>query len=125
MTVLDDFSTGTPANLASVEGQVRIVSGDVKHPSVAEAVVRDVEVIFHLAVVCLREAIGDPMRPHVVNDLGTLNPLMSARQAASVERFAYISSSDVYGNGVRLPIDEQHPLRPMTPYAASKLAGSA
>lgn len=79
VTVLDDFSTGTPANLASVEGQVRIVAGDVKHPSVAEAVVRDAEVIFHLAVVYLREAIGDPMRPHVVNDLGILNLLMSAR----------------------------------------------
>jgi len=79
VTVLDDISTGTPANLASIEGQVSIVAGDVKHPSVAEAVVRDAEVIFHLAVVCLREASGDPMRPHVGNDLGTTRsaPFMS------------------------------------------------
>lgn len=125
VTVLDDFSTGAMTNLAAVDRQVRIITGDVRDPSVADAAVRDADVIFHLAVVCLREAIGDPMRAHLVNDLGTLNLLMSARQAPSVQRFVYISSSEVYGNGVRLPIDEHHPLLPMTPYAASKLAGEA
>jgi UDP-glucose 4-epimerase len=64
------------------------------------------------------------MRSHLVNDQGTLNLLLAVREAP-VERFVYISSSEVYGTTVQNPMTEEHPLRPTTPYGASKLAGEA
>jgi UDP-glucose 4-epimerase len=62
------------------------------------------------------------MRSHLTNDLGTLNLLLSA-QEASIERFVHVSSSEAYGSAVRVPMDEDHPFNPTTPYGASKAAG--
>jgi UDP-glucose 4-epimerase len=88
------------------------------------AAVAQSQVIFHLAVVCLRVSIGDPMRSHLTNDLGTLNLLMAARNS-SIERFVHVSSSEVYGDAVWAPMHEDHPLDPTTPYGASKAAADA
>ena len=124
VSVLDDFSVGTEENLAGTPAPVRIIRGDIRDRSTAEAAVKDADVVFHLAVVCLRSSISDPMASHLVNDLGTLNLLLAARQNA-LDRFVYVSSSEVYGSAVRVPMDEEHPLQPTTPYAAGKLAGEA
>jgi len=124
VTVLDDFSVGEPENLAAAVRPPRVVTADIRDRGALDEVVRDVDVIFHLAVVCLRVSIPDPMASHLVNDLGTLNLLLAARDSA-VQRFVYVSSSEVYGSAKRTPMDESHPLNPMTPYAAAKLAGEA
>jgi UDP-glucose 4-epimerase len=123
VTVLDDFSVGTQSNLSS-SPQVTVLTADVRDRASVEAAVKQADVIFHLAVVCLRVSIPDPMASHLVNDLGTLNLLLAARDS-SVQRFVYISSSEVYGSAMRVPMDEGHPLNPATPYAAAKLAGEA
>ena len=124
VTVLDDFSVGERENLAAAVRPPSVVTADVRDRGALDDVVRDVDVIFHLAVVCLRVSIPDPMASHLVNDLGTLNLLLAARDSA-VQRFVYVSSSEVYGSAKRTPMDESHPLNPMTPYAAAKLAGEA
>ena len=124
VTVLDDFSVGERENLAAAVRPPTVVTADVRDRGALDEVVRDVDVIFHLAVVCLRVSIPDPMASHLVNDLGTLNLLLAARDSA-VQRFVYVSSSEVYGSAKRTPMDESHPLNPMTPYAAAKLAGEA
>ena len=124
VTVLDDFSVGERENLAAAVRPPRVVTADIRDRGALDEVVRDVDVIFHLAVVCLRVSIPDPMASHLVNDLGTLNLLLAARDSA-VQRFVYVSSSEVYGSAKRTPMDESHPLNPMTPYAAAKLAGEA
>jgi UDP-glucose 4-epimerase len=121
VTVVDDFSVGTMENLAAIEPAPRVMRVDITDRSAVEAAVGDSQVIFHLAVSCLRVSISDPMRSHLVNDLGTLNLLLAA-QAASVERFVHISSSEVYGTAQRVPVSENHPIDPRTPYAASKAA---
>jgi UDP-glucose 4-epimerase len=123
VTVLDDFSVGTRSNLSS-SPHVKVLRADVRDRVGVEAAVNQADVIFHLAVVCLRVSIPDPMASHLVNDLGTLNLLLAARDS-SVQRFVYVSSSEVYGTAVRVPMDEEHPLNPATPYAAAKLAGEA
>lgn len=123
VTVLDDFSVGLRSNLSS-SPHVNVVTADVRDRASISAAVKQAEVIFHLAVVCLRVSIPDPMAGHLVNDLGTLNLLLAARDS-SVERFIYVSSSEVYGSAIRVPMDETHPLNPATPYAAAKLAGEA
>ncbi len=123
VTVLDDMSVGTPSNLSS-SPHVNVLTADVRDRASVEAAVKQADVIFHLAVVCLRVSIPDPMASHLVNDLGTLNLLLAARDS-SLQRFVYVSSSEVYGSAMRVPMDEQHPLNPATPYAATKLAGEA
>jgi UDP-glucose 4-epimerase len=57
-----------------------------------------------------------------VNATGTLNLLMKSLEH-SVERFVYVSSSEIYGTAIRVPMTEDHPWRPTTVYGASKLAG--
>ncbi len=56
------------------------------------------------------------------NVIGTLNLLNAARKA-DIKRFVYFSSAAVYGDPIRLPVDELHPQNPMSPYGASKLSG--
>jgi UDP-glucose 4-epimerase len=124
VTVLDDFSVGAEANLAAVDPPPRVVKADVRDLAGLARFVSEADVIFHLAVVCLRVSISDPMTAHLVNDLGTLNLLIAARNKP-IERFVYVSSSEVYGTARRTPMDESHPLDPITPYAATKLAGEA
>jgi UDP-glucose 4-epimerase len=122
VTVLDDFSVGTMENLSSVERQIRVCRADIADRASVDDVVKDAQVIFHLATVCLRVSIHDPMRSHLANDLGTLNLLMSAREG-SLERFIHCSSSEAYGSAIEVPMDEDHPFNPTTPYGASKAAG--
>src|ERR1700681_1102284 len=91
VTVMDDFSVGTMANLASIGHRLRVVQADVADRDSVKAAVRDAAVVFHLATVCLRVSIHDPLRSHLTNDLGTLNLLMSI-QESDVERFIHVSS---------------------------------
>ena len=124
VTVLDDFSVGSDANLGEVRSPVKVVRADVCDAAAVAAAVKEAQVIFHLAAVCLRVSISDPVATHRVNATGTLNLLCAARHS-EVERFVYVSSSEVYGSAVRVPMDEDHPTQAETPYAASKLAGEA
>lgn len=124
VTVLDDFSVGTEQNLSAVRSLVKVVRADVRDPETVAAAVRDAQVVFHLAVICLRASISDPLTAHLVNDQGTLNLLLALRGGA-LERLVYVSSADVYGNAIRVPMDEDHPTNPETPGGASKLAGEA
>ena len=122
--ILDNFSSGRMENLSYHEGRsnVEIVTGDVRDKQTLLEITRGVDVIYHLAVQCLRVSIDDPETNHDVNATGTLNICMAAREN-SVKRFIYVSSSEVYGTAVDTPMDESHPCEPTTVYGASKLAG--
>jgi UDP-glucose 4-epimerase len=121
VAVLDDLSTGRMENLADVDGRIAfyresILAANLRH------VLQDVEVVFHLAAqVNVRRSVEQPAHDLKVNALGTLNLL---EQARGVERFIYASSGGaVYGEPQYLPVDEEHPTEPISPYGASKLAG--
>jgi UDP-glucose 4-epimerase len=81
-----------------------------------------IDVVFHLAVVCLRVSIQNPHYVHEANATGTLNLCQAALQN-KVQRFVYVSSSEAYGSAIYVPMDEEHPLYPTTVYGASKAAG--
>jgi len=84
-----------------------------------------VGVVAHLAaVVSVERSLQNPQETMDVNTEGTLNLLEAARQA-SVSRFLFASSAAVYGDHSELPLREDLPLRPLSPYAASKVAGEA
>jgi UDP-glucose 4-epimerase len=125
VTVLDDFSTGTRANLSEAQsrGDVRIAQGSILDPQAVDAAMAGSDLVFHLAVQCVRRSLGEPLSNHEVNATGTLNVLEAARRRR-IGRFIYCSSSEVYGNCGREPLVETMAVcEPATVYGAAKLAG--
>lgn len=123
--VLDDLSTGSRDNLAGVP--VRLVEGTILSASDLDAVMAGVDSVVHLAArPSVPRSIQDPMASHLVNATGTTEVLEAVRRAgAHRERPAQVivaSSSSVYGANPTLPKSEDLAPRPVSPYAASKLA---
>ena len=104
-----------------VVNHVRVVSGDiVDRDSVREAM-RETEVVFHLAaLIAIPYSYHAPLSYARTNIEGTLNVLQEARDL-HVTRVVHTSTSEVYGTARYVPIDEAHPLRGQSPYAASKI----
>jgi len=85
-----------------------------------------VDVVFHLAAVTfVPESIQDPRRAMRVNVEGTMNLLQACRARRPESRFMYVSTSEVYGPPLELPIREEHPLNPKNPYAIAKAAADS
>jgi nucleoside-diphosphate-sugar epimerase len=124
VVVLDDFSSGRRENLSVYSGESNfcLVEGDVRVKADVEKALEGVNVVFHLAaIVSVDFSVKDPLLVNEVNVGGTLNILRESLKAG-VKRFVYASSCAVYGEPVNLPINEEHPARPMSPYGVSKLA---
>lgn len=126
VTVVDNLSSGKMENIQHHLGKsnFRFVQGDITDLDQVRKLVQNNQIVFHLAVQCLRVSLSDPYLVHEVNATGSLN-LCQAVHEAKVERFVYVSSSEVYGTAKTAPMTEDHPLEPTTPYGASKLAGEA
>ncbi len=121
--VLDNFSSGKKENLAGVIDDVEVVYGDVRDVKAVAKAVEGVDAVIHLAaLIDVNESLEKPLLYHDVNSTGTLNLLTAAK---SSRKFVFISSCAVYGNPVRLPVGEDHPINPLSPYAASKLSAEA
>ncbi len=122
--VVDDFSTGHWENLADAEatGRVEVWEGSVEDPALLRVAMKGVRWVFHLAArIFVAESVDDPVAYHRTNVLGTVQVLQAAREAG-VERVVLASSAAVYGVPERLPLGEDAPLRPLSPYAAEKIA---
>src|SRR5262245_6494891 len=129
VVVLDDFRTGKRANLAQHAGkdQLDVVPCDVSHGIFAAlapltAKHGPVERIVHLAAqVSVVHSVANPLVDMQVNYGGTLHVLEYAR-AAGVKKVVFASSAAVYGDVVAMPVDEDTPTRPVSPYGIDKLA---
>lgn len=126
VTVIDNLSSGKLDNIQHLleNGSINFIQSDITDIEQMKQIIRDHEIIFHLAVQCLRISLSDPYLVHEVNATGSLN-LCQAAYENGIERFVYISSSEVYGTAKTAPMSEDHPMEPTTPYGASKLAGEA
>lgn len=126
--VFDDFSAGNKVNLQDAirkhPKKLKIIKGDVRSLRALSNALRDVEIVYHLAAACQWATLEDPVLAHGVNAEGTLN-LCRAVRRSNPKLFVHVSSSEVYGDATRPAIDENHPIRPKTPYAASKVAAEA
>src|SRR6266511_3904291 len=121
--VLDNFSSGSRANLEAAEGRVAVVEGDVTDPQALRAATAGVELVFHQAALgSVPRSVSDPLATHHACATGTLLLLLAAREAG-VRRVIYAASSSAYGNSAKLPNAEADPTRPQSPYAVAKLAG--
>ncbi len=123
VVVVDNLVNGKRENLDGVLGdRVDLVVADVRDGQGLAPLLRDTDVVFHLACLGVRHSIHSPAENHEVNAAATLE-LLGAARAAGVGRFVCVSSSEVYGPARWAPMTEEHPTFPMTVYGASKLAG--
>jgi nucleoside-diphosphate-sugar epimerase len=123
--VLDNFSTGSRENLAACADRIEIIQGDIRdRPTVSWAMDGVTHVLHQAAVASVHESIRDPLGVDDTNVRGTLNVLWAAQQAG-VRRLVFASSAAVYGDAESLPLGEDLPFRPLSPYAATKVAGEA
>jgi UDP-glucose 4-epimerase len=120
--VLDNFSTGSRANLAALGRDVEVVEGDLRSYERVHTAVRGTEVVFHQgALGSVPRSVQDPLSSTAVNVEGTLNVLLAARDEG-IRRVVAASSSSVYGDGGEFPRVETQAPNPISPYAVAKLA---
>lgn len=124
--VIDNLVNGKRENIAQHfrDPKFEFVLGDVVDSRDVAKVMKNVDIVFHLACLGVRHSISYPLENHKVNALGTLVVLKSALRE-KVRRFVHCSSSEVYGTAMTVPMKENHPTYPCTVYGASKLAGEA
>lgn len=120
--VLDNMFTGQESNLAKSRDRITFTRGDILDRPLVNKIVAGVDYVFHLAAhVGNIRSIKDPYFDMDVNIRGILN-LLEACRNSKVKRFVYSSSGAIFGEAKYLPIDEDHPLNPESPYGVSKLA---
>lgn len=118
--VLDDLSTGSRANVDDID--VEFHEGTLLDPNAVAKAAADCDAVIHLgALGSVPRSVADPLASHHANATGTLNLLLAARDAGNLH-VVVASSSSVYGSVPDLPKHENLATRPMSPYAASKLA---
>ena len=121
VTVLDDLSSGFAENLDGLA--VELIEASILDEAAVEQAVDGAEVVFHLAAsVGNKRSIDHPRLDSRINALGTLEVLEAARRAG-VRKLVYSSSAGIFGELVEIPVGEDHPIAPSSPYGASKLAG--
>ncbi|MFC2020376.1 SDR family oxidoreductase [Chloroflexota bacterium] len=120
--VLDNLFTGLLTNLEKSKDRITFIEGDTRDKGLVKDVVAEVEYVFHLAAqVGNIRSLKDPYFDMDVNIGGMLNMLEACRNS-NIKRLVYSSSGAIFGEAKYLPIDEEHPLNPESPYAVSKLA---
>jgi len=105
--------------------QIQVVAGDIRDSHFCLSLVRNIDVVFHLAaLIPIPYSYRAPESYVDTNIKGTLN-LCQAALASGVEKFIHTSTSEVYGTAKYIPIDEEHPLHAQSPYSASKIGADA
>lgn len=119
VVVLDDLSTGSAANLVGTD--VELVEGSILDRDLLHDVVTWADAVVHLAArPSVPRSLADPFASHEVNATGTMRVLEACRHGDT--HLVAASSSSVYGSVTDLPKHEGLPTRPLSPYAASKVA---
>jgi len=117
VTVYDNFSTGTEAN---VPQEASIIRADIRESEPLQTAVAEADVVFHEAAqVSVAQSIAEPTESHGVN----IDPILTILEAArdTDTRVIFASSAAIYGHPQSIPIDESHPKKPTSPYGLEKL----
>ena len=121
--VLDDFSTGREANLLGASFEM--FCGSILDEKILDEAMRKTSVVVHLAALGgVQRSILHPLEANEVNVTGTLKVLEAARRNG-ISQVIFASSSSVYGDNPKLPRSEDDWVRPMSPYASSKIAAES
>ena len=105
--------------------KINILTGDIRDPHYCSYIMKDVDIVFHLAaLIAIPYSYVAPSSYVDTNISGTLNICQAAKENGNI-RVIHTSTSEVYGTAQYVPIDEKHPLQPQSPYSASKIAADA
>jgi UDP-glucose 4-epimerase len=118
--VLDNFSSGYRINLNPFPS-ANIIEGDIRNKEDVKKAMKGAEIVFHLAAsVGNKRSIDNPIADAEINVLGTINMLEAARKAG-VHKIVTSSSAGIFGELKTIPIKEDHPIEPDSPYGCTKL----
>lgn len=121
--IVDNFSSGKPANIEHLPRSVEVIRVDISEPSSLRSCFAGADYVVHQAAIpSVPKSMLDPVSSNTANVGGTLNVLVAAREAG-VKRVVYASSSSVYGDSPSLPKREDMTPDPLSPYGAQKLFG--
>ena len=115
---------GNLENLRDVMGheRLRFIEGDIRDPETVRDIVAEVDVVVNAAAEShVEKSIQEGASQFVKTNVEGTQILLDATREAPLDRFILISSSEVYGTAEAAPMDEEHPLNPRSPYAATKL----
>jgi NAD dependent epimerase/dehydratase len=105
--------------------KIEIFSGDIRDPNGIRTAMKDCQVVFHLAaLIAIPFSYHSPDSYIDTNVKGTLNIVQAAKDLG-IERILITSTSEVYGTAKYVPIDENHPRQPQSPYSASKIGADS
>jgi NAD dependent epimerase/dehydratase len=105
--------------------QIEIFAGDIRDPNGVRTAMKDVDIVFHLAaLIAIPFSYHSPDNYVDTNIKGTLNVLQAARDF-NTEKILVTSTSEVYGTGLYVPIDEKHPRQGQSPYSATKIGADS
>jgi len=122
---IDNLRTGTKENVRSAmeNDRFRLIVADILDEDLIELVDERSDSLFHLAAISsVKKSIEDPVQINDVNVRGTVSVLELARKL-EVKRFIFSSSAAIYGDPKEMPVSEEFHYHPLSPYAASKIAG--
>jgi len=127
ITVIDDLSSSTARHVASLiemeRDRVRFVHASILEDAGLAQALRNARLVFHLAAIgSIQRSVEEPQRTYAVNAVGTLRVLREAQRLGAA-RVVIAGSSSAYGRSEGLPKTESMRPDPVSPYAASKLAG--
>lgn len=125
VVAIDDLSNGRRENLAHVADRVELVEASILDETALDAAVDGAAYVFHQAALgSVPRSLREPLLYQQVNATGTTRVLEASRRRG-VRRVIYAASSSAYGDSAELPLEESMSARPMSPYAAAKLAGES
>jgi NAD dependent epimerase/dehydratase len=104
---------------------IEVITGDIRDPFLCQKITKEVDVVFHLAaLIAIPFSYAAPQSYIETNINGTLN-ICQAALTSGVTRVLSTSTSEVYGTAKYVPINEQHPLQPQSPYSATKISADS
>ena len=121
--VIDNFITGKRENIEPFLNDIELIEEDIRDIDAVRKAVSGVDYVLHQAALrCVPKSVDNPALTNDINVNGTLNVLIASKEAG-VRRVIYASSSSVYGDCKTYPEREDFILKPISPYAVSKLTG--
>lgn len=121
VVVIDNLATGKKKNLNK---KARFYKVSISNPKISEIFKKEKpKIVFHFAAQTdVKRSLDDPLGDAKVNILGTLNILENCKNFG-VKKIIFASSVGIYGEPKILPVTENHPLNPISPYSVTKLTG--
>lgn len=120
VTIIDNLNTGKIENLQEILNRVDFVKGDIRDIELLREKLKNADGVFHeAALASVQESFSKIKEYNDVNVSGTENILKLAKEFGF--KVVYASSSSVYGNPMKIPIEEDDPKNPINPYAQTKL----